>query len=859
MSKSLLTIMLYGTDREQITKTLSSIHTSDPVEIVLTDAMPEGFAVAEPAVLYSVPAGEWEGKTPGDYLQILVEGDCFYRDSLRKVCDHLRSSEYDVVTYSLLPEGNTVEMIENSYSKPNDQEFCETDYGLLPMYVRKGCFRSSYIDWDTLEDNSDYSYGAEILCYVFSGKRKCVFINDAVVTNSESRDLIEYEHLDGLPRLLEKALERDSLSKSEQYYILTVFSLMLKKPAVRHRTEVLDEEQQESLMADIRKIFQLIDLDVILSNENLILQYQNYYLTLKYGEEYIRERTLRNPEEGDAELVYRGHNILTITTPGLFKFIVLESRNNVLILDGINALGFLQDRYTVIAEDAAGKTWHPQVNNWMLEDRIGFIDEKVRGGTKFRFEIPITPETKQISFYLVGSDGSRYQLAPSFGMFGKIVKRFKPSYYAKGDYIFRYQKKGISVVSNQTKTHLKMELRYLKFLFSEKKYSMIRMRLAYYWRKRKQKKPLWLIRDNEDRAKDSGAEMFKYYSGSDELKQYADAEFILDKSSEDHPMMKQYGKVIQPYTYEYKLKHLLCDKLIDTRGGINAKYVFGEDYNYVADLCDWDYIWLIHGIMTRNESSWTNRFVLNAKLFATCNEREYASVLDEENGYGYTAKEVKLTGLPRHDALMDNRQKKVLFMPTWRQHLGGKLIPGTSEREYVEGFRENEFCQFYNGLINDPRLLAAMKEYGYTGDFCLHPSFMKQRGDFDGNDLIRIGDGPANANKMIGECAILITDYSSAQFEACYLDRPVVYPQYDADTFSDLHTGNEGYFDYEKDGFGPVCYNLEDTVDAIVGYLRDDCRNPEPYHTRAKDFFRFRDRSNAQRVYAEILKIGNQR
>lgn len=146
-----------------------------------------------------------------------------------------------------------------------------------------------------------------------------------------------------------------------------------------------------------------------------------------------------------------------------------------------------------------------------------------------------------------------------------------------------------------------------------------------------------------------------------------------------------------------------------------------------------------------------------------------------------------------------------------------------------------------------------MKEKGYTGDFYLHPSFMKQCHDFEENDFIYVGKEAADTNQLIGECSLLITDYSSAQFEGAYLDTPVIYPQYDDDTFSDNHTGKEGYFDYVKDGFGPVCYNLDDTVQAIIDYIYSDCENKEPYRTRAKEFFAYRDHHNSERVYECIM------
>ena len=83
----------------------------------------------------------------------------------------------------------------------------------------------------------------------------------------------------------------------------------------------------------------------------------------------------------------------------------------------------------------------------------------------------------------------------------------------------------------------------------------------------------------------------------------------------------------------------------------------------------------------------------------------------------------------------------------------------------------------------------------------------------------------------------------------------MLYTQFDRDLFFESHTYRKGYFDYEKDGFGEVCYDLKSTVDAIIGYLREDCKLKEKYRERIDAFFAFDDRNNCERVYNEILKM----
>ena len=62
---------------------------------------------------------------------------------------------------------------------------------------------------------------------------------------------------------------------------------------------------------------------------------------------------------------------------------------------------------------------------------------------------------------------------------------------------------------------------------------------------------------------------------------------------------------------------------------------------------------------------------------------------------------------------------------------------------------------------------------------------------------------------LYGQCALLVTDYSSVAFNTAYLDRPAVYFQFDREEMlRGAHVGRQGYFDYERDGFGPVARDV---------------------------------------------------
>lgn len=797
-------------------------------------------------------------KAHGKYVYIMSAGDVFYKDSLKYLLDELKKNKYDLIHCSLIDHHNLYQ-VEKAYDNATMKEYESRNIYSLPIKLKGIIFRKKTISSYSFADIDDHSFELEFLSRVICHENiKCLKLTQCVIEYMDNDYIIPFVQQKEMSGFLKSLNELTQLDKYQEYFVINELKKYLIKKEIKYRSEILNDEEKQTFLSEIKAILSKISINSILNIPSIIIPYKNYLLSLKYGEKY-NSKTVKNCDVNSkkkAYCIFEENEIFDLTAVGNFKINILESKNNILILDGLDIFNILGNQYELIAVDNQKQEYSPKLYKWTLADKLGFVGEKVYEGRRFKFEIPLN-QIKHIRFCLKNQDGDYFDLVPSFGKYAKLVKKLKYSYYAKDNYIFRYRKKGIQISRKTVKSYVKSEIKFLISLLKKKQFDIVWIRIVYYVHLLFKKKPIWLIRDNEKRAKDSGAEMFKYYSTWDK-KNEIDAYFILDKDCPDYQVMKKYGKIIQPDSFQYKLYHLLADKLIDTRGGISAQYIFKNKADYVMDLCSWDYIWLIHGIMTRNESTWTNKYVLNAKMFATCNRREYMSVLDEDNSYGYDQDEVALTGLPRHDALFANKQKKILLLPTWRKHLAGDLIPGTSDRSYVENFKESDFYEFYNNLINDSRLLKVMREKGYTGDFYLHPSFMKQCNDFVENDVIKVGKAPADTNQLIGECSLLITDYSSAQFEGAYLDTPVIYPQYDADTFGENHTGQDGYFIYEDDGFGPVCYDLDSTVQAIIDYIEDDCKNKEPYQTRAREFFVHRDRNNSQRVFNQILKIDGQ-
>src|SRR5207247_1444181 len=120
-------------------------------------------------------------------------------------------------------------------------------------------------------------------------------------------------------------------------------------------------------------------------------------------------------------------------------------------------------------------------------------------------------------------------------------------------------------------------------------------------------------------------------------------------------------------------------------------------------------------------------------LMTTASVDEHHSIVDDYTSYVLTTKQVKLTGVPRHDEMLrltrqadPSRRNVILFAPTWRQNLlGPKGHPGTM-RLLKEPVENTDFDINWLGLVNHPRLARLARETGSQVVFLPHPSFRTQ-------------------------------------------------------------------------------------------------------------------------------------
>lgn len=365
------------------------------------------------------------------------------------------------------------------------------------------------------------------------------------------------------------------------------------------------------------------------------------------------------------------------------------------------------------------------------------------------------------------------------------------------------------------------------------------------------RRKVWLITDRSNRADDNGEVMFLYLCEHKDPKR--NVYFVIDADTDDNRRMRRYGKTVAPFSWRHKLLFLRSEVTMSSQANKMVYDPFGIlDHLYRDIMFDKRLVFLQHGVTKDNQSKWLNKYNRNLYGFVVNTRAEYDSVFAYD--YYYTPDRVWLTGMPRFDKLYHDEQKYITIMPTWRK----SLSKGTDENGVWlldDDFKKSQYFIFYNQLLNDERLLREAEKLGYTICFMPHPNTITGLKYFKKHDKVRFFDMTKSYREVFAQTDLMVTDYSSVAFDFAYLRKPIIYSQFDrAEFFNGAHSYTEGYFDYDRDGFGPVTKDLAATVDAIIGAMRDGCRLDETYRKRIDATFAFDDRNCCKRVLERYLE-----
>ncbi|MGN6251187.1 MAG: bifunctional glycosyltransferase/CDP-glycerol:glycerophosphate glycerophosphotransferase [Marmoricola sp.] len=370
----------------------------------------------------------------------------------------------------------------------------------------------------------------------------------------------------------------------------------------------------------------------------------------------------------------------------------------------------------------------------------------------------------------------------------------------------------------------------------------------------------WVLMDRIHDAGDSGEILFRWLR---EHQPQVNAWFVLEKGTEDWKRLARSGhrdRLVAHDSLQWRLLMANAAHLISSHAD-DAVLAPAAILEFTRP--SWQTTFLQHGVIKDDLSVWLNAKPIDTFVTSTVAER--ASIVEDHTPYVFTTREVVLTGLPRFDrlsaaaaAVRPEDRDLILVAPTWRQGLLPPTTPGTQQRELSAGaLAGSEFLRQWSEYLGSPELRAAAGRHGVRVGFMPHPNLQPLLAHLELPDHVQRLTYTGDVQSVFARARALVTDFSSVAFNAAWLDRPVVYFQFDEDTvLGGGHVGRGGYFDYRRDGFGPVTTTASDAVRATVEALDHGPTPSAPYAERIVATFPDREGSCCARVFDAIRASG---
>lgn len=356
------------------------------------------------------------------------------------------------------------------------------------------------------------------------------------------------------------------------------------------------------------------------------------------------------------------------------------------------------------------------------------------------------------------------------------------------------------------------------------------------------KRKLWLICESGDTARDNGYYFYKY------IKEKHPKDFcfyVIDKKCSDYEKLRNDKTIIQFKSLKHWLYYMSATLNISSQKNGNPNQPFFYFIHVVLKLYP-NRVFLQHGI-TKDDSIWLYYKNTNFKYFICGARKEYEFIKER---FGYPEGSVIYTGFPRFDNLHNTKVNKnqILIMPTWRNWLGREKNSFSKNQDFLD----TSYYKNWNGLLNDKEFINFIEKQNIIVYFYPHYNMQKFMKYFEINsDNIKLVDNTCiDIQTLLKESEILITDYSSVYMDFAYMNKKIIYFQFDYDEYRKKQY-SEGYYDYETDSFGPICNNYNDLVNKLFKIKNN---YDQKYLKRANSFFELRDENNCQRVYEMIRK-----
>lgn len=280
------------------------------------------------------------------------------------------------------------------------------------------------------------------------------------------------------------------------------------------------------------------------------------------------------------------------------------------------------------------------------------------------------------------------------------------------------------------------------------------------------------------------------------------------------------------------------------------------------------FIFLQHGVVTSNLSKPFNASYSQIHKMVISTSFEKQEILSDKYNYIFHSNDLIYSGIPRLDTLFDSAKsmkskskvKRVLVCPTWRSKLSGLDFGNERHREE---FVKSDYVVKWLEFLGSKTLSTLLENEGLELVFCphlnmrlliederLHPYFL----DRLSKNIKVVNPRQINYQELFLSSDLLVTDYSSLHFDFSFLNKPVIYYQFDNDVFyGGTHSYKKGIFNFDRDGFGPVVDDSKNLIDLVDRYSSSNNNIFKRYKNRSRNIFLCDRGGSAPRIYSQIF------
>ncbi len=363
------------------------------------------------------------------------------------------------------------------------------------------------------------------------------------------------------------------------------------------------------------------------------------------------------------------------------------------------------------------------------------------------------------------------------------------------------------------------------------------------------KKRIWLVYEKQcSRAQDNGFYFFKWCMDNLPSSERKRIFYVIEKDSADYENVSAYRKnLIHFMSFKHFLYGFASEMLVASETKIHLSAFRSRPGYLKRNLSKTMTFFLQHGVMAfkRTDKRMGATGWHPVDYFLVSSEREQEVITKY---FGYDAAHVPVLGQARWDALEDHSDTsapRILLMPTWREWL-------SSDSE--EEFTQTDFYQAYESLLSNPELEQVLAKRNATLQIFFHPLFLHLAHLFhtDSEHIKVIQPGEFPLNQLIMGCSAMITDYSSAVWDAVYQGKPALFYHFDQAIYLEK-TGS--YIDFDTELPGDRYFDASALIAGIADTIDRSFSTTAQQDKAAARWFAHRDRSNCQRIYDCALQI----